>query len=227
MATAKIVDMQGQVVGEQELAPGVFEMPVHQAVLHQVVTAQLWNRRQGNASTLTRAMVSGGNHKPYKQKGTGRARQGSTRAPHYRGGGVVFGPHPHPYHKKVQRQMRRIALRSALSDKAAHERILIVRDLALEAPRTRTMIEFFDTLELTDEVHTPPLVLMLLAERDENVVLSVRNIPYAKVCHVSAINVVELLKHDYLLLTPDALAFIEETFDDGTPAVAAEDEEAE
>ncbi len=224
MPTAKIVDLSGQVVGEQELAPGVFGMPMHEAVLHQVVTAQLINRRQGNASTKTRAQVSGGNRKPYRQKGTGHARQGSTRAPQYRGGGSVFGPRPHTYHAHVQRQMRRIALRSALSDKADNERILIVRDLTLDAPRTKTMLAFFEALHLTDEVHTHPSALLLLGVRDENVVRSTRNIPYTKVGHVAAINVVELLKHDYLLLSPEALSFIEDTFDDGLPAELTEEE---
>jgi large subunit ribosomal protein L4 len=227
MPTAKIVDIDGQAVGEQDLAESIFGMPVHMAVLHQVVTAQLVNRRQGNASTLTRKEVSGGNHKPYRQKGTGHARQGSTRAPHFRHGGTVFGPHPHPYHHKVQRNMRRIAIRSALSDKAGNERIYILQDFALDEPKTKKMVSFFTALELTDEVHAHPSTLILLAERDENIIRSMRNIPYVKVGHVSSINVVELLKHDYLMLTPEALTFIEETFDDGLPAaLEADDEEA-
>lgn len=217
MPTAKIVDLQGEQVGEQDLAEAVFGMPVHTAVLHQVVTAQLVNRRQGNASTKTRAQVSGGNSKPYRQKGTGRARQGSTRAPHFRGGGNVFGPHPHIYHNAVPRKMRRIALRSALSDKAFNERILILQDFHMDEPKTRVMLDFFAKLELTDEVHAEPSVLVLMAAREENVVRSMRNIPHVKVTHVSAINVVELLKHDYLMLTPEAVDFIEATFDDGMP----------
>lgn len=217
MPTAKIYDLQGQAVGEQELAESVFGMPVHTAVLHQVVTSQLWNRRQGNASTLTRAQVSGGNSKPYRQKGTGRARQGSTRAPQFRGGGSVFGPRPHPYHVEIPRKMRRIAMRSALSDKAANERIYIVRDFVLDAPKTKTMVDFFTTLNLQDEVHKEPSVLVMMAERDEILLKSLRNIKHVKVGHVSSTNVVELLKHDYLLLTPEALAFLEATFDDGMP----------
>ena len=114
MPTAKIYDIHGEQVGEQELAEAVFGMPVHTAVLYQVVTAQLWNRRQGNASTKNRAQVSGGNHKPYKQKGTGRARQGSTRAPHFRGGGNVFGPRPHRHSLGTFRQsQQRARLRAA------------------------------------------------------------------------------------------------------------------
>jgi large subunit ribosomal protein L4 len=224
MPTAKIIDMQGQQIGEQELAEAVFGMPIHTGVLHQVVTSQLVNRRQGNASTKTRAQVSGGNSKPYRQKGTGRARQGSTRAPHYRGGGNVFGPHPHIYHDNVPRKMRRIAMRSALSDKAFNERIMVV-DLAMEEPKTKAMIEFLAALELTDEVHAHPSVLVLLAERNENVLRSIHNIPYIKVTHVSAVNVVELLKYDYLMLSPDAVAFLEATFDDGIPVPDDSEEE--
>ena len=225
MPTAKVFDLQGQAVGEQELAVSVFGMPVHESVLHQVVTSQLVNRRQGNASTKNRAQISGGNHKPYRQKGTGHARQGSTRAPHYRGGGNVFGPRPHIYNHQIPRKMRRIAIRSALSDKANNERVYLLRDFVLDTPKTKTMIEFFKTMALTDEVHANPSVLIMLAERDENIIYSIRNIPYVKVGHVSSINVVELLKHDYLMLSPEALAFIEETFDDGMPTAETVEEE--
>jgi large subunit ribosomal protein L4 len=227
MPTAKVFDLQGQQVGEQELAEAVFGMPVHTAVLHQVVTSQLVNRRQGNASTKTRAQVSGGNSKPYRQKGTGRARQGSTRAPQFRHGGVVFGPHPHEYHNRVPRKMRRIAIRSALSDKAYNERILIVQDTALDTPNTKALVAFFTELALTDEVHAYPSSLVLLAERDENFIRSLRNIPYVKYTHVSAVNVVELLKHDYLILSPGAVTFLEETFDDGIPVPDEDEAEAE
>lgn len=222
MPTAKIIDIAGERVGEQPLADAVFGMPVHEAVLHQVVTAQLENRRQGTASTKTRAEISGGNHKPYRQKGTGHARQGSTRAPHFRHGGNVFGPKPHPYGQRVPRQMRRIAMRSALSDKALNERVLIIRDFTLDTPKTRLMVELFAKLALTDEIHAHPSVLVLLAARDENLLRSLRNIPYVKVGHISSINVVELIKHDYLLLSPEALSAIEVAFDDGMPFVEDE-----
>src|SRR5579872_5880125 len=132
MPSANVYDMDGNVVREEELDAYVFGAPINTALLHQVVTAQLVNRRQGNANTKTRAEVSGGNKKPYRQKGTGHARQGSTRSPQFRHGGTVFGPKPHPYHHDVPRKMRRLAIRSALSDKVANEKLIVVNELALE-----------------------------------------------------------------------------------------------
>ncbi len=210
MPSATVYNMDGEVVTEVELNPSVFGVPVNTAVLHQVVTVQLLNRRQGNASTKTRSEVSGSTRKLYRQKGTGRARQGSIRAPHRRGGGVVFGPHPHPYHATVPRKMRRLALLSALSDKAANDQIIVLDNLTLEEPRTKTIVELLDRLPVERNV------LFMVPERDENLVLSVRNVPNAKVQHVSSINVIELLKHEYLILPFATLRQIEQTFGDGT-----------
>jgi large subunit ribosomal protein L4 len=206
MPSANVYDLDGQIVREEELDPYVFGAPVHPALLHQVVTAQLVNRRQGNANTKTRAEVSGGNRKPYRQKGTGRARQGSTRAPHWRGGGTVFGPHPHAYERKIPRKMRRLAIRSVLSDKAANGRILLMDSLTFEEPRTKDMEALLANLPL--ERH----VLLLMPERDENVVLSARNVHRVKLGHVSSINVVELLKYDHLLMPLATVDRIVQTF---------------
>lgn len=206
MPSANVYNMDGEVIRAEELDGYVFGAPVNTAVLHQVVTAQLTNRRQGNASTKTRADVSGGNKKPYRQKGTGHARQGSTRAPQYRGGGVVFGPHPHAYERKIPRKMARLALRSALSDKAANGRILLMEGLAFEEPRTKDMEALLAKLPL--ERH----VLLLMPERDENVILSSRNIHRIKLGHVSSINVVELLKYDHLMMPPATVERIVEMF---------------
>jgi len=208
--------MAGEAVEQLELSEQVFGVTPNMAVLHQVVTAQLVNRRQGNASTKTRAEVSGGNRKPYKQKGTGRARQGSTRAPQFRHGGVVFGPKPHPYHHDVPRKMRRLAIRSALSDKVANEKLIVLDDLTLEAPRTKDMVAILDRLHLDGK-----RVLMVLPQRDENVLLSLRNIPSAKVQHVSSVNVVELLKHDCLIMPLKTVRWLEMVFGDGMSAEEA------
>jgi large subunit ribosomal protein L4 len=210
MPSASVYNMDGEVVAEVELNPSVFGVPVNTAVLHQVVTVQLLNRRQGNASTKTRSEVSGSTRKLYRQKGTGRARQGSIRAPHRRGGGVVFGPRPHPYHATVPRKMGRLAILSALSDKAANDQIIILDKIALEEPRTRVIVDLLDHLPVERNI------LFMVPERDENLVRSVRNIPTTKVQHISSINVVELLKHEYLILPFEALRQLEQALGDGT-----------
>jgi len=209
--------MAGEVVDQLELNEQVFGVTPNVAVLHQVVTAQLVNRRQGNASTKTRSEVSGGNKKPYKQKGTGRARQGSTRSPQFRHGGVVFGPRPHRYHHDVPKKMRRLAIRSALSDKVANESLIIVNNLTLETPRTKDMLELLGKLPTSDGKR----VLMMLPQRDENIVLSIRNIPLAKVQHVASINVVELLKHDFVVMPIQTVRWLEMVFGEGLSAEEA------
>ena len=210
MPLTNVYNMEGEVVTEVELNPSVFGTPVNAAVLHQVVTAQLLNRRQGNASTKTRSAVSGSTKKLYRQKGTGRARQGSIRAPHRRGGGVAFGPHPHPYHASVPRKMRRLAIRCALSDKAANDQIIVLDEIIMDEPRTRVIVELLDLLPVERNV------LFLVPERDENLVRSVRNIPTAKVQHISSINVTELLKHEYLIMPFETIRQLEQTFGDGS-----------
>jgi large subunit ribosomal protein L4 len=217
MPSTTVYNMAGEAIDELELSEQVFGVTPNVAVLHQVVTAQLVNRRQGNASTKTRSEVSGGGRKPYKQKGTGRARQGSTRAPQFRHGGTVFGPRPHLYHHDVPKKMRRLAIRSALSDKVANASLIVVNDLTLETPRTRDMLSILDKLP----THEGKRVLMMLPQRNENVVLSARNIPLAKVQHVSSINVVELLKHDYVVMPVQTVRWIELVFGEGVSAEEA------
>jgi large subunit ribosomal protein L4 len=212
-----VYNQAGEAVEQLELSEQVFGVTPNMAVLHQVVTAQLVNRRQGNASTKTRAEVSGGNSKPYRQKGTGRARQGSTRSPQFRHGGVVFGPKPHPYHHDVPKKMRRLAIRSVLSDKVANENLIVVNDLSLESPRTKDMLAILDKLPAS----AGKKVLLMLPQRDENLVLSTRNIPTAKVQHVSSINVVELLKHDYVIMPVKTVRWIEMVFGEGLSAEEA------
>ncbi len=228
MPSTTVYNMAGEAVDQLELSEQVFGVTPNVAVLHQVVTAQLVNRRQGNASTKTRSEVAGGGRKPYKQKGTGRARQGSTRAPQFRHGGNVFGPKPRKYHHDVPKKMRRLAIKSALSDKVANEQLIVLKDLTLEAPRTKEMLALLDNLPLSGK-----RVLMMLPKRDENIVLSTRNIPSAKVQHVASINVVELLKHDCVIMSKKTVRWIELVFGEGLSAeeasqkIAAElDEEA-
>ena len=222
MPSTTVYNMAGEAVEELELSDQVFGVTPNVAVLHQVVTAQLVNRRQGNASTKTRSEVSGGGKKPYKQKGTGRARQGSTRAPQYRHGGVVFGPRPKEFHHDVPKKMRRLAIKSALSDKVANEQLIVLRDLALESPRTKEMLALLANLPVNGKK-----TLMMLPKRDENIVLSTRNIPSAKVQHVSSINVVELLKHDYVIMPMETVRWIELVFGEGLSAEEASQKIAE
>jgi large subunit ribosomal protein L4 len=214
MPSTTVYNKAGEAVEQLELSEQVFGVTPNVAVLHQVVTAQLVNRRQGNASTKTRAEVSGGNKKPYKQKGTGRARQGSTRSPQFRHGGVVFGPRPHPYHHDVPKKVRRLAIRSALSDKVANEKLIVINDLSLDTPRTKDMVAILDKLPVAGSKR----VLMVLPERDENIILSLRNIPSAKVQHVASINVVELLKHDCLIVSVNTVRWLEMVFGEGLSA---------
>jgi large subunit ribosomal protein L4 len=229
MPSTTVYNKAGEAVEQLELSERVFGITPNMAVLHQVVTAQLVNRRQGNASTKTRSEVSGGNKKPYRQKGTGHARQGSTRAPQFRGGGTVFGPKPHPYHHDVPKKMRRLAIRSVLSDKVANDNLIVVNDLSLEQPRTKDMLEILAKFPAADGKR----VLMMLPKRDENIVLSTRNIPSAKVQHVSSINVVELLKHDYVVMPVETVRWIEMVFGEGLSAeeasqkIAGQDSESE
>lgn len=223
MPSTTVYNQAGEVVEQLELSERVFGVTPNVAVLHQVVTAQLVNRRQGNASTKTRAEVSGGNRKPYRQKGTGHARQGSTRAPQFRHGGIVHGPRPHAYHHDVPKKMRRLAIRSALSDKVASESLIVINELSLETPRTKDMLTILDKLPTADGKK----VLMMLPQRDENVVLSARNIATAKVQHVSSINVVELLKHDYVVMPVQTVRWIELVFGEGLSAEEASRQIAE
>ena len=213
MPSTTVYNMAGEAVEQLELSEQVFGVIPNVAVLHQVVTAQLVNRRQGNASTKTRSEVRGGGRKPYKQKGTGRARQGSIRSPQFRHGGVVFGPKPHNYHHDVPKKMRRLAIRSALSDKVANEQLIVVNSLNMETPRTKDMLALLDRLPVEGKK-----VLMMLPKRDENIVLSTRNIPNAKVQHVSSINVIELLKHDFVIMPAQTVRWIELVFGEGLSA---------
>jgi large subunit ribosomal protein L4 len=216
MPSTTVYNMAGEALEKLDLSEQVFGVTPNVAVLHQVVTTQLVNRRQGNASTKTRSEVAGGGRKPYKQKGTGRARQGSIRAPQFRHGGTVFGPRPHKYHHDVPKKMRRLAIKSALSDKVANEQLIVLRDLALESPRTKEMLEILANLPVSGKK-----ILMMLPKRDENIVLSIRNIPSAKVQHVASINVVELLKHDCVIMLEETVRWIEMVFGEGLSAEAA------
>lgn len=196
-------NMAGETVDEVELREDIFGLEPHEAVMHQAVLRQLANARQGTAATKTRSQVSGGGRKPWRQKGTGRARQGSIRAPQWKGGGTVFGPHPRSYRLRMPRKMRRLALKSALSVKAAENSIVLVDDLAMKEPRTEDMLTVLDNLEIESSA------LILLSERDVNIEKSVRNIPDVKTLRASCLNVIDILDYDTLVLPVKSIAVIE------------------
>ena len=206
MAQTTLYDRTGKDLGSVELADALFAAPVNAAVLHQVVTAQLAGRRTGTHDTKTRGEVRGGGAKPYRQKGTGRARQGSKSAPHYRGGGAVFGPHPRSYEQRLPRKMKRLALRGALTAKLGDSAIKIIDAFGIEAIKTRDLAGVLSALEAHGRI------LVVAPGRDENLELSARNLPTVEVILADSLNVVDLLKADIVLIEQPALARMEEVY---------------
>ncbi|MDQ3127460.1 MAG: 50S ribosomal protein L4 [Chloroflexota bacterium] len=206
MPQTTLYDRTGKDVGSVELIDALFAAPINAAVLHQVVTAQLAGRRTGTADTKTRGEVRGGGKKPYKQKGTGRARQGTRTAPHYRGGGAVFGPHPRSYEQRLPRKMKRLALRGALTAKLGDEAIKVIDTFALESIKTRDLAGILGALEARGRV------LVVAPGRDERLELSARNLPTVEVILADSLNVVDLLKADLVLIVEPALARMEEVY---------------
>jgi large subunit ribosomal protein L4 len=206
MPQTTLYDRTGKDVGSVELVDALFAAPVNAAVLHQVVTAQLAGRRTGTADTKTRGEVRGGGKKPYRQKGTGRARQGTPSAPHYRGGGAVFGPHPRSYEQRLPRKMKRLALRGALTAKLGDEAIKVIDTFALEAIKTRDLAAILGALEARGRV------LVVAPDRDERLELSARNLPTVDIILADSLNVVDLIKADLVLIVQPALARMEEVY---------------
>jgi len=196
----------GEAIGTVELSEELFAAPVNAAVLHQVVTAQLAGRRLGTSDTKTRGEVAGGGRKPYRQKGTGRARQGSRRAPHFTGGGVVFGPHPRSYAQRLPRKMKRLALRGALTAKLGGDAIRVLDAFGLEAIRTKELLGVLENLKVAGRV------LIVSPARDERLDLSARNLPRVAVLLADSLNVVDLLNADTIVIEQPALARLEEVY---------------
>ena len=205
MPKAIVVNMSGAKVGEVELSEAVFGIEPNEAVVHAVVKNHLANCRQGTQSALTRAEVSGGGIKPYRQKGTGRARQGSTRAPQWTHGGIVFAPKPRSYRYSLNKKVRRLALKSALSAKAAEGNVIVVDDLNVAEIKTKTVAAFLKAVEAGKALLVTPEVNM-------NVVKSARNIPGVSTTTAKLINVYDILNANQLIVDKAALAVIEEVF---------------
>ena len=197
----------GEAIGEVELPDELFSAPVNMAVLHQVVTAQLAGRHLGTSNTKRRGEVSGGGKKPYRQKGTGRARQGSIRSPQYTGGGVVFGPHPRSYVQRLPRQMKRLALCGALTAKLDDGAIRVVDAFGMEGPKTRNVIDILAALGRSEG-----RVLIVAPGTDETLILSARNLPGVEVIRADSLNVVALLNADTVLIEQPALIKMEEVY---------------
>ena len=205
MAKVSVLNMEGKQVGEIELNDAVFGIEPNEHLVKMAVTQQLANNRQGTQSAKTRSEVSGGGRKPWRQKGTGHARQGSTRAPQWVGGGVVFAPKPRDYSFKLNKKEKRIALKSALSSRVAENKIVVLDELKFEAAKTKNFTAVMNALNVEK-------ALVVLNDMDQNVILSARNIPTVKTAQTNNINVYDSLKYDTLVVTTDAVKTIEEVY---------------
>jgi large subunit ribosomal protein L4 len=206
MPQTTLYDRAGKDLGSIELSDELFAAPVNAAVLHQVVTAQLAARRTGTHDTKTRGEIRGGGRKPYRQKGTGRARQGTVTAPHYRGGGAVFGPHPRSYEQRLPRKMKRLALRGALTAKLVDEQVKVIDSFGLKAIKTSDLASVLRALAADGRV------LVVAPGRDQNLELSARNLPTVDIILADSLNVVDLIKADLVLIEQPALARMQEVY---------------
>lgn len=206
MPELKVMNMAGEAVGTINLSDAIFAADVNGAVLHAAVKCYLGNQRQGTQSTLTRTEVSGGGRKPYKQKGTGRARQGSTRAPQWTHGGVALGPKPRLYKTKINKKVKRIAMISALSSKVAANEMIVVDNIATAEYKTKTMVNMLAALKAAKKV------LVVLAEKDEKVLGSFANIPGVKVALANTLNVYDILNCDSFIVAKAAAEKLEEVY---------------
>ena len=206
MANVSVYNMEGKEVGTIELNDAVFGVAVNEHLVHMAVVQQLANNRQGTQKAKTRSEVSGGGRKPWRQKGTGHARQGSTRAPQWTGGGVVFAPVPRDYSFKMNKKEKRAALKSALSDKVANGKLVVVDALTFDAPKTKEFAKVMTSLNVNDKA------LVVLNDNDANVVLSAKNIPTVKTGLTNTINVYDVVNAKTLVLTQDAVKTIEEVY---------------
>jgi len=205
MANVSVFNMEGIEVGTMELNDAVFGVEVNEHLLHLAVVAQLANKRQGTQKAKTRSEVSGGGRKPWRQKGTGHARQGSTRAPQWTGGGVVFAPTPRDYSIRLNKKEKRAALKSALTSRVQNNQFVVVDELKFDAIKTKNFKAVMNNLNVSK-------ALVVLAENDQNVILSARNIAEVKTSNANTINVYDILKYNTVVATKAAVASIEEVY---------------
>ncbi len=205
MATVAVYNIEGKEVDKLELNDNVFGVEINEHLVHLAVVSQLANSRQGTQSAKTRSEVSGGGRKPWRQKGTGHARQGSTRAPQWTGGGVVFAPKPRDYSMKMNKREKQIAIKSALTSKVADSKLVVVDEFKLDEIKTSRFAEILNNLKA-------PKALVVTKDKDEKVILSARNLPTVKTTMTNGINVYDILKYETLVMTKDAVAAIEEVY---------------
>ena len=205
MAKVSVYNMEGNQVGDIELNDAVFGVEVNNHLVHMAVVNQLANNRQGTQSAKTRSEVSGGGRKPWKQKGTGHARQGSTRAPQWTGGGIVFAPKPRDYSFKMNKKEKQLALKSALTSRVQENKFIVVDEIKLEEAKTKKFAEALNNLKVSK-------ALVVLNSNDENVVRSAKNIPTVKTALTNTINVFDILKYDTVVIDKAAVATIEEVY---------------
>lgn len=205
MAKVSVYNIEGSQIGEIELNDSVFGVEVNEHLVHMAVVAQLAAKRQGTQSAKTRAEVSGGGKKPWRQKGTGHARQGSTRAPQWTGGGVVFAPKPRTYTIKMNKKERRLALKSALTSRVNENKLIVLDSFNMDEIKTKKFQAVMDNLKVSK-------ALVVVAEKNDNIVLSARNIPTVKTALTNTINVYDILKYDTLVVTKDAVNAIQEVY---------------
>ena len=205
MAKVSVLNMEGKQVDEIELNDAVFGVEVKENLVHQAVLSQLANDRQGTQKAKTRSEVSGGGRKPWRQKGTGHARQGSTRAPQWTGGGVVFAPVPRDYSFKMNKKEKRAALKSVLTDRVNENKFIVVDDIKFEAPKTKDFVKMMNNLNVSK-------ALVVLKDNDVNAVMSAKNIPTVKTALTNTINVYVILKYDVVVIDKAAVATIEEVY---------------
>ncbi len=205
MANVKVYNIEGKEVGSVELKDSVFGVEVNEHLMHMAVVSQLANKRQGTQSAKTRREVRGGGRKPWKQKGTGHARQGSTRAPQWKGGGVVFAPKPRDYSFKMNRKEKALAIKSALTSRVAANKIIVLDSISFDEVKTKKFAAVLENLKVNK-------AFVVLDKKDENVILSARNIPTVRTALSNAISVYDIVKYDTLVITKDAVAQIEEVY---------------
>ena len=205
MANVKIFNIEGKEVGTLELNDAVFGVEINNHLVHMAVVQQLANKRQGTQSAKTRAEVRGGGKKPWRQKGTGHARQGSTRSPQWKGGGVIFAPKPRDYSFKMNKKEKALAIKSALTSRVNETKFFVIDDLSFDEIKTKKMKAVLESLKLQK-------ALIILDKKNDNVALSARNLPKVRTVLTNSINVYDILKYDTLVLTKDAVAQIEEVY---------------